>query len=109
MKKYGVQHESWGPFAEGRKDMFTNPVIKAIGDKHGKSVAQVILRFLIQSDVVVIPKSTHRERMAQNFDVFDFSLDEEDMKTIASLDTQESAFFSHHDPAMVEFMTGLGK
>ena len=109
MKKYGVQHESWGPFAEGRKDMFTNPVIKAIGDKHGKSVAQVILRFLIQSDVVVIPKSTHRERMAQNFDVFDFSLDEEDIRAIASLDTQESAFFSHHDPAMVEFMTGLGK
>jgi diketogulonate reductase-like aldo/keto reductase len=109
MKKYGVQHESWGPFAEGRKDMFTNPVIKAIGDKYGKSVAQVILRFLIQSDVVVIPKSTHRERMAQNFDVFDFSLDEEDIRAIASLDTQESAFFSHHDPAMVEFMTGLGK
>ena len=109
MKKYGVQHESWGPFAEGRKDMFTNPVIKAIGDKHGKSVAQVILRFLIQSDVVVIPKSTHRERMAQNFDVFDFSLDEEDIRAIASLDTQESAFFSHYDPATVEFMTGLGK
>jgi diketogulonate reductase-like aldo/keto reductase len=109
MKKYGVQHESWGPFAEGRKDMFTNPVIKAIGDKYGKSVAQVILRFLIQSDVVVIPKSTHRERMAQNFDVFDFSLDEEDIRAIASLDTQESAFFSHYDPATVEFMTGLGK
>lgn len=87
MKKYGVQHESWGLFAEGRKDMFTNPAIKGIGDKYGKSVAQVILRFLIQSDVV----------------------DEEDMKTIASLDTQESAFFSHYDPATVEFLTGLGK
>lgn len=109
MKKYGVQHESWGPFAEGRKDMFTNPAIKAIGDKYGKSVAQVILRFLMQSDVVVIPKSTHRERMVQNFDVFDFSLNEEDMKVIASLDTQESAFFSHYDPATVEFLTGLGK
>lgn len=109
MKKYGVQHESWGPFAEGRKDMFTNHVIKAIGEKHSKSVAQVILRFLIQNDVVVIPKSTHKERMTQNLNVFDFSLNEDDMKTIASLDTQESAFFSHYDPATVEFLTGLGR
>lgn len=109
MKKYGVQHESWGPFAEGRKDMFANPVLKAIGGKHGKSVAQVILRFLIQSGVVVIPKSTHKERMAENFDVFDFSLDEEDRKAIASLDTKESAFFSHRDPATVEYLTGLVK
>jgi len=109
MKKYGVQHESWGPFAEGRKDMFTNPVIKSIGDKYSKSVAQVILRFLIQSDVVVIPKSTHKVRMAENFNVFDFSLNENDMKNIASLDTQESAFFSHYDPATVEFITGLGR
>lgn len=109
MKKYGVQHESWGPFAEGRKDMFSTPAIKAIADKYGKSVAQVILRFLIQSDIVVIPKSTHRERMAQNIDVFDFNLNGEDMKAIASLDTGESAFFSHYDPATVEFLTGLGK
>lgn len=107
MKKYGVQHESWGPFAEGRKGMFTNPVIKSIGDKYSKSVAQVILRFLLQSDVIVIPKSTHKERMAENFNVFDFSLSEDDMKTLASLDTQESAFFSHYDPATVEYITGL--
>ncbi|MCO5385149.1 aldo/keto reductase [Desulfosporosinus sp.] len=109
MKKYGVQHQSWGPFAEGRKDMFTNPVIKTIGDKYGKSVAQVILRFLIQSDVLVIPKSTHKERMIENFNVFDFALTAEDMNAIAALDERESAFFSHYDPQMVEFLTGLGK
>lgn len=109
MKKYGVQHESWGPFAEGRKDMFTNPVIKSIGDKYGKSVAQVILRFLIQSDVVVIPKSTHKERMIKNFNVFDFTLTDADMAAIAVLDGGESAFFSHYDPQTVEFLTGLGR
>jgi diketogulonate reductase-like aldo/keto reductase len=87
--------------------MFTTPAIKAIGSKYGKSVAQIILRFLIQSDVVVIPKTTHKERMIQNIDVFDFSLDEEEMKVMASLDLQESAFFSHYDPEMVEFLTGL--
>lgn len=109
MKKYGVQHESWGPFAEGRKDMFTNPVIKSIGDKYSKSVAQVILRFLIQSDVVVIPKTTHKERMIENFDVFNFTLTVEDMHAIAALDESESAFFSHYDPQTVEFLTGLGR
>lgn len=109
MKKYGIQHESWGPFAEGRKDMFINPVIKAIGDKYGKSVAQVILRFLIQSDVVVIPKTTHKERMIENFDVFNFTLTAEDMNIIAALDEGESAFFSHYDPQTVEFLTSLGK
>ena len=109
MKKHMVQHESWGPFAEGRKDMFTNPVVKAIGDKYGKSVAQIILRFLIQSDVVVIPKSTHKERMIENFNVFNFTLAAEDMNAIAALDEGESAFFSHYDPKTVEFMTGLGK
>lgn len=109
MEKYGVQHESWGPFAEGRKDMFQNPVIADIGDKYRKSIAQVILRFLVQSDVVVIPKSTHKERMSQNLDVFDFTLAPEDMERLRKLDEGESAFFSHYDPVTVEFLTGLGK
>jgi len=107
MEKYGVVHESWGPFAEGRKDFFTNPVLAAVGAKHGKSVAQVALRFLLQSDVVVIPKSVHKARMAENLQVFDFSLDAEDMAAIQALDQEESAFFSHYDPATVEFITGL--
>ena len=109
MNKYGVQHESWGPFAEGRKDMFTNPVIKTIGDAHGKSAAQVILRFLVQNDVVVIPKSTHKERMIENFNVFDFALSAGQMDAIAALDEGESAFFSHYDPNVVEMLTGLGR
>ncbi len=107
MKKYGVQHESWGPFAEGRKDFFTNPVLTEIGAKYGKTAAQTALRFLLQSDVVVIPKSTHRERMEQNFDVFDFTLDSGEMEAIRRLDEGESAFFSHYDPATVEMITGL--
>lgn len=107
MLKYGVQHESWGPFAEGRKDFFTNSILNEIGEKHGKSAAQTALRFLIQSGVVVIPKSTHKERMKENFDVFDFTLDEDDMSAIAALDEKESLFFSHYDPATVEMMTGL--
>ena len=82
MKKYGVQHEAWGPFAEGKKNCFTNPVLVEIGEKYGKTAAQTALRFLIQSDVVVIPKSTHKERMEQNLDVFDFSLSEADMEAI---------------------------
>lgn len=109
MKKYGVQHESWGPFAEGRKGMFTNPLIKTISDKYGKSVAQVILRFLIQSDIVVIPKSTHKNRMVENIQIFDFALTAEDMNVIATLNENESAFFSHYDPKAVEFITSLGK
>lgn len=107
MSKYKVQHESWGPFAEGRKDYFTNPILTEIGQKYGKSVAQVGLRYLIQSDVVVIPKSTHIERMKQNIDIFDFSLSAEDMSKISTLDTNESLFFSHYDPESVEFLTGL--
>ena len=107
MKKYGVQHESWGPFAEGRKDFFTNPVLTEIGARYGKTAAQTALRFLLQSDVVVIPKSTHRERMEQNFDVFDFTLDSGEMEAIRRLDEGESAFFSHYDPATVEMITGL--
>lgn len=107
MEKYEVQHESWGPFAEGRKDFFTNPTLTEIGAKYGKSAAQTALRFLIQSNVVVIPKSTHKERMEQNFDVFDFTLSGEDMAKIQALDEGESLFFSHYDPATVEMITGL--
>lgn len=109
MKKYDVQHESWGPFAEGRKDFFSNQVLNEIGKKYNKSAAQVALRFLIQSDVVVIPKSTHKERMIENFDVFGFALTAEDMTAIKTLDEGESLFFSHYDPDTVEFLTGLGK
>lgn len=109
MEKYHVQHESWGPFAEGRKDFFTNPTLVEIGQKYGKSSAQVALRFLLQSDVVVIPKSTHKERMEQNIHVFDFTLSEEDMEAIRKLDEGESLFFSHYDPATVEMLTNMGK
>ena len=109
MEKYGVQHESWGPFAEGRKDMFANPILKELGAKYEKSVAQVILRFLIQKDVVVIPKTTRKERMIENLDVFNFSLSDNDIETIAALDEGESAFFSHYDPQTVEYLTGLGR
>ena len=109
MEKYGVQHESWGPFAEGRKDFFSNPVLTEIGRKYGKSSAQTALRFLLQSNVVVIPKSTHKERMEQNIDVFDFTLSEADMEAIRKLDEGESLFFSHYDPATVEMLTNMGK
>ncbi len=109
MKKYGVQHESWGPFAEGRRDFFSNPVLTRIGAQYGKSAAQVALRYLLQSDVVVIPKSTHKERMEQNLNVFDFTLGQEDMRAIAALDEGESLFFSHYDPATVEMLTNMGK
>ncbi len=106
MKKNGIQIESWGPFAEGKNDYFNNPVLKEIGAKHGKSVAQVALRFLLQSDVIVIPKSTHKERMQENFNVFDFKLTEDEMTRIEGLDGGESLFFSHYDPKTVEwFMT----
>ena len=109
MKKYGVQHEAWGPFAEGKKNCFTNPVLVEIGEKYGKTAAQTALRFLIQSDVVVIPKSTHKERMEQNLDVFDFSLSEADMEAIRTLDEGKSLFFDHYDPSTVEMLTNMGK
>lgn len=106
LKKCGTQIESWGPFAEGKNDYFNNPVLKKIGEKHGKSAAQVALRFLLQSDVVVIPKSTHKERMEENFNVFDFTLTADEMAAIEALDGGESLFFSHYDPKIVEwFMT----
>lgn len=106
MKKNGTQIMSWGPFAEGKNDYFNNPVLKQVGEKYGKSAAQVALRFLLQSDVVLIPKSARKSRMEENFGIFDFSLTAEEMKQIEALDTGESLFFSHYDPKTVEwFMT----
>ena len=106
MQERGVQIESWGPFAEGKNNIFTDPVLSHIADAHGKSVAQVVLRWLIQRGVVVIPKSVRPERMAQNLDVFDFTLTEDQMSTIATLDTGASLFFDHRDPAMVGWLGG---
>lgn len=106
MKKYGCQIESWGPFAEGKNDIFNNPVLTKIGEKYQKTAAQVALRFLLQSDVVIIPKTTHKDRMEQNFAIFDFELSADDMSEIEKLDGGESLFFSHYDPQKVEwFMT----
>lgn len=99
--EHGVQHESWGPFAEGRNGIFTHPVLAPIAEAHGKSVAQIVLRWLIQSGVVVIPKSVTPERIRQNIDVFDFELDADEMGMIAGLDEGGSLFFDHRDPAMV--------
>lgn len=106
MKKYGCQIESWGPFAEGKNDIFNNPILTKIGEKYQKTAAQVALRFLLQSDVVIIPKTTHKDRMEQNFAIFDFELSADDMSEIEKLDGGESLFFSHYDPQKVEwFMT----
>lgn len=107
--KYGVQLEAWGPFGEGRKGIFENPTVNEIGKKYGKTAAQVMLRWNIQRGVVVIPKSTHKERMEENFKVFDFKLTDEDMAAIAALDQAESVFFSHSDPAMTEWFAGMIK
>lgn len=107
MKSKDVQMEGWAPFAEGRNDLFGNETLKAIGTKYGKSVSQVVLRWLLQRDIVCIPKSTKKERMQQNFDIFDFTLSDEDMKEITALDTGTSAFFDHHDPAAVERLANL--
>lgn len=107
MEKYGVQIEAWAPFGEGRGDLFENEVLKTIGAKYGKSPAQVMLRWNIQRNVVVLPKSVHKERMMENLNVFDFTLSEEDMSKIAELDTKTSAFFSHYDPGMVEWFVKM--
>lgn len=107
MDKYEVQIEAWAPFGEGRGGLFENPVLTAIGEKYGKTSAQVMLRWNIQRGVVVLPKSTHIERIEQNFNVFDFALTEEDMAAIAALDTQTSSFFSHYDPNMVEWFAKM--
>jgi len=109
MKKYGVQHEAWAPFGEGRGGLFEDETLKALGAKYGKSPAQIILRWHIQRGIVVIPKSTHYERMVQNLDVFNFTLTDEDMAGIKALDKAQSSFFSHSDPAMVEWFAQMVK
>ena len=106
MKEYGVQIESWGPFAEGKNGIFTNEILSEIGKKYNKSVAQVILRWLIQRDVVVIPKSVRKERIEENFNVFDFELNSEDMGKISELDKKESLFFNHDDVEIVKWVNG---
>ncbi len=106
-EKYGLQPEAWAPFGEGRGGMFDLPELKEIGEKYQKTPAQVILRWHLQRGIVVIPKSTHIERMKENFDVFDFELSKEDMLKIAALDKDTSSFFSHYDPAMVEWFVKM--
>ena len=107
MKEYNVQIESWAPFGEGRNNMFKNEVLSIIAKKHNKSTAQVILRWLIQRNVIVIPKSVRKDRMVENLNIFDFKLDMEDMDKIAALDTKESLFFSHRDPKIVKWIGAM--
>lgn len=109
MNKYGVKIEAWAPFGEGRNNMFSNPTLVEIGKKYNKSAAQVILRWLIQRGVIVVCKSTHLDRIKQNFDVFDFSLTKGDMEKIKKLDTGDSLFFNHQDPKMVEWFDNMVK
>lgn len=104
LQENNVQIESWGPFAEGKNNIFQNELLVSIGGKYGKSVAQIILRWLTQRGVVVIPKSVRKERIEENFNIFDFELNHEDMHAIAALDTKQSLFFDHRDPAMVKFL-----
>lgn len=106
-KKYGVQLEAWAPFAEGKNGLFTNEVLKEIGDKYHKSVGQVVLRWLVQRGIVPLAKTVRKERMLENINIFDFELNEEDMQKIAELNKDTSSFFSHYDPATVEMICGL--
>lgn len=107
MERYDVQIEAWAPFGEGRGGLFENPVLAEIAEKHKKTTAQVMLRWHIQRGVVVIPKSAHKERMKENLNIFDFALDQTDMKRISELDQKQSSFFSHCDPAMVEWFAKM--
>ncbi|MGX1830125.1 aldo/keto reductase [Paenibacillus taichungensis] len=104
MKENHVQIQSWAPFAEGRNDLFQNDVLLSIAKKVNKSVAQVVLRWLTQRDVVVIPKSVRKERIVENFNIFDFELSQDEMESITALDTKQSLFFSHNDPEMVKWI-----
>ena len=105
--KYDIQIEAWAPFGEGRGGLFQNEMLVEIGKKYGKTTAQVMLRWHIQREVVVIPKTTHYERMVENLNVFDFALSDDDMAAIATLDKKESSFFSHNDPVMVEWFVQI--
>ena len=105
LQENGIQMESWGPFAEGKNDIFRNALLRSIGDNHRKSIAQVIVRWLTQRGVVAIPKSVRKERMAENFNLFDFELTADEMRSIATLDTGTSSFFDHRDPAMVKWLS----
>ena len=107
MKEYGVRPEAWGPFAEGNHGIFTHPVLSSIGEKYGKSAAQVALRWNVQRGVVVIPKSVHKDRMEQNMNIWDFELSEEDMNEIAKLDIGHSEIVNHDDPNFVKMLHGL--
>lgn len=106
-EKYGVQMEAWAPFAEGRNNMFSNPELQEIGDKYNKSIAQVILRWLVQRNIVPLAKSVKKSRMQENINIFDFELSDEDMQKISAMDKKESSFFSHYDPATIEMIAGL--
>lgn len=105
LQENNIKHQSWGPFAEGKNDLFKNELLASVGMSYDKSIAQVVLRWLIQRGVVVIPKSVHKSRMEENFNVFDFELSAEDIKSIESLDEKATAFFDHRDPAMVKWLT----
>lgn len=107
LQENGIQHESWGPFAEGKNDLFKNEVLASIGKKYNKSIAQVVLRWLTQRGVVAIPKSVRKERMEENFNVFDFQLSKEDFQMIQTLDQKTSAFFDHRDPNMVKWLASM--
>jgi len=105
LQENGIRMESWGPFAEGKNDIFHNALLQSIAGDHGKSIAQVVVRWLTQRGVVAIPKSVRKERMAENFDVFDFQLTDDEMSSIGTLDTGTSSFFDHRDPAMVKWLS----
>jgi 2,5-diketo-D-gluconate reductase A len=109
LQAHGVQHEAWAPFAEGQHNIFENEVLLSLAGKYHKTVAQIILRWLTQRGIVAIPKSVRKERIEENFDVFDVELSPEDMEAIATLDRKESSFFDHRDPAMVKALGEAGR